>query len=133
MDDLSAQAIRVIDGAVEGVHLNIIEGDGLAKAILWSATGARFRSFHSLALQSGSQTIPLRHPTDCVYYVVEGQGDILDLNDEEAQLLGPGAMIHIDSGDGYRLRANAGEAMTVLGGPCPPDETLYAHLSVSGS
>jgi quercetin dioxygenase-like cupin family protein len=120
--------VRVIDSSVDGPELPIVVGPGSAKAVIWPGNGAKHRSMHLIRLQRGASTIDLRHPSDCVYYVLGGAGSIDNVASGETTALAEGAMLHIDAGDSYRLRAED-DAFTVLGGPCPADPSLYAHLA----
>ncbi|MEF2070589.1 hypothetical protein [Consotaella aegiceratis] len=107
----------------------MVEGDGNARVVLWPGNGGRFRSFQVITMKDGAATVELQHATDCVYYAVSGNGDVVDLTTGERQALVEGAMVHIDAGDRYRI--DAGDAgIEVLGGPCPPDEAFYAAFGV---
>jgi len=122
------ETVRVIDSALPSPELPIVEGAGTAKAVLWPGNGAITRTFQVIDLGAGARTIMLKHPSDAVYYVVGGAASVVDAATGQSQDLREGAMVHIDAGDGYRL-ANAGtEACRIIGGPCPPDPALYAHL-----
>jgi len=121
--------VRVIDTASSGADLPIIEKNGQARAVLWPGNGARFRTFQIISLLEGGSTRPLRHASDCVYYVIGGEGEVVDLDSGEASALDEGTMIHIDAGDRYQLRSRAG--VKLLGGPCPPDPELYAALATT--
>jgi len=122
-------SVRVFDSAGECPELPIIEGGGTAKAVVWPGNGATFRTMNVLALELGARTVELRHSKDCVYYVIEGEGVVVDICRGEAHALGEGNMVHIDAGDCYRLRASGSASLTVVGGPCPADEALYASLA----
>ena len=123
--------VRVIDTASGGPALPIIEKNGEARAVLWPGNGARFRSFQLISLREDGSTQALRHASDCVYYVIAGEGEIVDLGSDEVSPLGEGTMIHIDAGDSYRLRSVKG--VRLLGGPCPPDPALYAAIATVGA
>lgn len=130
---VSGQFVRVIDVGVEGEELAIIEGDGIARTHLSAANGAQFRSFQTILLQNGAATIPLSHSSDSVYYVVDGEGEVLDIASGETQDLVTGSMVHIDAGDRYSLRASATSTLNIVGGPCPPDRDLDAYLTNQGT
>jgi len=123
----SQETVRVIDSAAICPEIPLVEGVGNVKVLLWPGNGAEFRSFQVLELGKGAQTVPLCHGSDCVYYVMTGKGRIVDLSNEQNFELAEGAMVHIDSGDSYYLKAADG-VLTILGGPCPPDEALYSCL-----
>ena len=118
----------MIDSALPCPHLQIVEGSGIARAVLWPGNGALYRTFQVIDLEAGDKTVALKHPSDAVYYVAEGTASVVDAVTGQAQPLIEGAMVHIDAGDGYRL-VNAGAGVCrIIGGPCPPDPALYAHL-----
>jgi quercetin dioxygenase-like cupin family protein len=121
--------VMVVDGTDEATCpvVPIVEGDGEARAIIWPGMGARDRSMHRVRLAPGARTIPLEHPSEAVWYVVEGAGAVTDDQGGSPQDLDPGSMVHIGAGDGYRIVAG-GDGIVFVGGPCPPDPNLYAHL-----
>jgi len=124
----STQTVRVIDSAVNCPELSLVEGQGKAKVVLWTGNGAQFRSIQVFNLHAGDRLVPLQHKSDCVYYIVEGAGIIKNLaNNEELSLI-EGSIVHIDANDGYRIIAGE-KGIRFLGGPCPPDEALYATLN----
>ena len=107
-------------------ELPVVEGAGRAVALVWPGTGAALRSMHHVALAPGAGTVALRHPDEAVYYVQGGTGSVFGPEDGTRSLI-EGSMIHIGPGTSYRFAA--GEyGMALLGGPCPPDPALYAHL-----
>lgn len=123
-------AVQILDAGPDCPRLDIVEGDGEARAVVWPGTGATLRSLHRIALAPGSRTIALTHPSETVYYVIEGGGEAVDLDLDETHALVEGAMAHLDPGTAHRLRAGDG-GMVVVGGPCPPDPALYERLVTS--
>jgi quercetin dioxygenase-like cupin family protein len=119
--------IQVV-GLEQGPALAIIEGEGRAHAVIWPGMGARLRSIHRIELGGGARTIGLRHPSEAVYYVMDGTGEAVDLDAVERQALRPGSMVHIEPGTTYRLSAG-GDGMSLVGGPSPPDRALYEGLA----
>jgi mannose-6-phosphate isomerase-like protein (cupin superfamily) len=120
--------VRVIDSAVGCPEIPIVEGEGNAKVVLSPHNGATFRSFQLVTLQESARTIDLRHASNCVYYVIEGAGAIVDAAAGARIDLAEGHMVHIDAGDLYRIEAGH-TGIKVLGGPCPPDPSLYAGMT----
>ena len=120
--------VRVLSADDACPTLPIIDGEGTARAVVWPGSGAQHRSMHLISLPAGGSTIPMRHEMEAVYYVVSGSGLVVDTDDGTENPLIEGSMVHVEPGTGYRLRA-ADTAMEVLGGPCPPDPALYAHLA----
>ena len=102
--------------------------DGNAKLVLSPHNGASFRSFQLVSLAGGARTIELSHASDCVYYVIEGEGAVVDAASLARFDVAEGHMIHIDGGDRYRIEAGTA-GIKVIGGPCPPDPALYAGVT----
>lgn len=102
--------------------LPIVEGPGEALAIVWPGVGASLRSLHKISLQAGGKTIRMKHPGEAVYYVVNGSVSVSD--DTAGYLVTKGAMVFIEPGTAYTMAAHDG-ATELIGGPCPPDPTLY--------
>ncbi|CAH1694544.1 conserved hypothetical protein [Hyphomicrobiales bacterium] len=124
--------VRVVDSAIDCPDLPIIVGSGRAKAVMWPGNGALYRTFQVLDLEPNDQTIALVHPSDSAYYVAAGSGVIADLNSGERMPLVEGSMVHIDKGDHYRFEAAETAGLKLIGGPCPADPQLYAHLTTAG-
>jgi len=125
--EASTQEIQIV--ALEaGPTLEIIEGGGSAHAVIWPGMGARLRSIHRIELCAGARTVPLRHPSEAVYYVVQGSGEVLDMDGDGSQALRPGSMAHIDAGTTYSFTA-ADAGLSLVGGPCPPDPALYEGVA----
>ena len=124
---------RVLDRALvltpDGARpeLPLIDGGGTFRAVVWPGIGAVHRSLHHIALEPDASTVPLSHPSEAVYYVVEGDAVVVDLDDGERTDLTPGAMVLVEPGTTYRLAAGSAGA-TWVGGPCPPDPALYGDL-----
>ena len=127
MSSVPYSRVRVIDSAAGCPEIPIVEGEGNAKVVLSPHNGGTFRSFQLISLQQSARTVSLRHGSDCVYYVIEGTGCIVDEKDGARTEFAEGHMVHIDAGDSYRIEAGHG-GITVVGGPCPPDDSLYAGM-----
>lgn len=119
----SAPAVQVLD-TDDGPELPIVEGAGIARAIVWPGIGAEHRSLHRISLGEGAATVELRHPGEAVYYVLEGIGEAVDPTSGERHHLDPGSMVHIGPGTAYVIRATGG-SLELVGGPSPPDPDLY--------
>ncbi|MDQ6817464.1 MAG: hypothetical protein M3018_08670 [Actinomycetota bacterium] len=119
----SGDQIQILSAA-EGPRLAIVRGPGHAHAVVWPGMGANLRSIHSISLESGARTIELSHPSEAVYYVAAGSGEAIDVVTGAREKLGRGSMVHVDPGTAYVLSAGE-EGMRVVGGPSPPDLSLY--------
>jgi quercetin dioxygenase-like cupin family protein len=112
----------------DGPALAIVEGEGTAHAVIWPGIGAQLRSIHRIELARGASTIRLRHPSEAVYYVIEGSGETVDVDAAETKALRPGSMVHVDPGTTYVLSAGE-QGLSLVGGPSPPDPALYEGAS----
>lgn len=128
----SHNTVRVLNSAADCPDLPIVVGSGRAKVVMWPGNGAIHRTFHVIDLEQNDKTIDLAHPSDSAYYVAAGSGVIADLVSGERMPLIEGAMVHIDKGDRYRFEAAATAGLKLIGGPCPADPQLYAHLAKAG-
>ncbi|WP_213770857.1 hypothetical protein [Bradyrhizobium sp. dw_78] len=126
-----ANTARVVDSATGCPQIPIIIGTGNARVVMWPGNDAQFRTLQIITLERGARTIRLHHGSDAVYYVIGGAGSITDLGSSEVFPLVEGAMVHVDAGDAYQFTANDDQAIKILGGPCPADESLYADLAFS--
>lgn len=115
--------VVVVDGD-GGPALDIVAGDGSARAVVWPGVGARLRSMHRISLGPGARTVELSHPSDAVYFVITGSGSAADRSDGGEQALVEGSMVHIDAGTTYALLA-ADAGIEIVGGPAPADPALY--------
>lgn len=122
-----SESIQVVD-AVHSQEIPIVDGIGNAKVVIWPGMGARYRTFQMISLGDNSKTVQLCHPkSDAAYYVLKGQGKIVDIGTGQSQELGEGGMVHIDANDRYQFVAGS-SGIELLGGPCPADTTLYTGL-----
>lgn len=108
-----------------GPTLSIIDGEGLARAVIWPGLGATARSIHRITLGPSSRTVRLEHHGESVYYVMGGSGSVQGDDSPAQNGLVEGSMVHIGPGTGYRFAAGA-DGLEFFGGPCPADPALYA-------
>jgi mannose-6-phosphate isomerase-like protein (cupin superfamily) len=108
----------------DGPELDIVEGSGSARAILWPGTGAQLRAMHRIRLDAGAATVALAHPGEAVYAVLAGDGKVSDDDAGTVEPLETGSMVHVDAGTTYRLVAGDG-GLDLVGGPAPADHSLY--------
>jgi mannose-6-phosphate isomerase-like protein (cupin superfamily) len=120
--------ILVLDAA-SGPELNIVEREGTARAVAWPGVGAHLRAVHRIRLSAHGATVEMRHPSEAVYYVLDGDGAVEDRSDGTRVPLERGSVIHVDADTAYRISA-AGGGLDLMGGPAPADPALYEHLTV---
>lgn len=109
-------------------QLPLVESGGEARAIVWPGIGASMRSMHRFTLEQGGKTRTQSHTTEAVYYVMAGSGLVVDPNGGKPDPIVEGSMVHIEPGTAYQFDAGP-DGMVLLGGPCPVDPALYAHLA----
>jgi quercetin dioxygenase-like cupin family protein len=119
--------IRVVAESGKLASMPIIDSDGTAQALVWPGMGAHLRSMHRVSLSHGGRTVALRHPMEAVYYVIDGEVAVDDIEAGTGQRVGPGGMFLIDPGTSYRISA-VKDGTEIVGGPCPADPELYRHL-----
>jgi len=107
--------------------LLIVEHGGSARAVIWPGSGAQQRSMHLITLSAGGRTVDLTHRSECVYHVSAGGGIMMDLGGDESHEVVTGSMLFIEPDTQYQFVAGETGAL-LLGGPCPPDPSLYLHL-----
>ncbi len=119
--------VCVFDSGDDCPALPIVAGGGVARAAVWPGVGAKMRSMHRISLAPGSRTIELSHPMEAVYYILSGAGVVQDAAVGDDQSLIEGSMIFVEPNTRYAIQAGD-NGLEVMGGPCPPDPSLYAHL-----
>jgi quercetin dioxygenase-like cupin family protein len=118
MDQSLATSARIITPEMWGPELPVIVGRGSCREVVGARSGATLRSLYHLELRELSATVVLRHPSEAVYYVVEGSAQVGA--DGAPQVTVPeGGMIHIRPETPYALSTVAGTRL--IGGPCPVD------------
>ena len=125
---MSADLVQVLP-AEQGEPFDILAGAGLALVVVGPHMGARHRTMAVVTLDAGAATRELRHPSEAVWYVVEGQGRAVPAEGDAIDLE-PGAMVHAGPGAGYRIEAAADLPLRVVGGPSPPDPALHGQAAI---
>jgi quercetin dioxygenase-like cupin family protein len=107
-------AVAILKG---GEPLDVVASGGRAVAIAWPGNGSHHRSMHRIELDAGGETRPLRHASEAVYFVAQGAGAVGDSR------LKARDMVYVPRRTPYAFSAT--QPMTIYGGPCPPDGSLY--------
>jgi quercetin dioxygenase-like cupin family protein len=121
--------VLVVD-AEAGPELPLVVGEGVARAVIWPGIGAQLRSMQTISLGAGSRTVELSHPSDAVYAVIAGDGEVAEPGGGEPAALRDGSMFHVDAGTAYVVSAGAG-GMELVGGPSPADPALYRDVAAA--
>jgi quercetin dioxygenase-like cupin family protein len=117
---IDAPWAAMVLGTTDGPDVRVLEGAGRAHAVVWPGIGAQLRSMMRISLPPDARTLELSHPSDAVYYVIEGGGQVA------GEQLVEGSMVHVDRGTAYRFEAGDG-GLELVGGPAPADPALYAE------
>jgi quercetin dioxygenase-like cupin family protein len=112
----AAEGVQVL--GPDGPAIDLVEGEGSARALVWPEIGAAFRSMHLISLGAGARTHRQRHSDEAVYYVLGGSGTVAGEQLEE------GSFVHAGPGAEYVFEAGP-EGLELIGGPSPPDSSLY--------
>jgi hypothetical protein len=123
----SPTEVRVFADDPGSCPLDIVEGSGRAWAVAWPGVGAHLRSMHRLSLGPGAGTMVMRHPMESVYYLIEGTAMVEEVEAGIRHRLSAGSMFLVDPGTSYRVITDDQPA-ELVGGPCPPDPTMYPGL-----
>ena len=121
--------IRILHDDENCPELPIVEQGGRAWAVVWPGLGARLRSIHHISLEPNGRMTRLEHPMEAAYFMMEGSGTVTGAEPGDSQELTLGAMAHIGPDTPYLLQAGP-EGAEIVGGPCPADARMYAHLGI---
>lgn len=119
--------VQIVDADSTCPTLELVEGPGEARAVIWPGMGAHLRSLHLIELGEGAKTVQQQHPMEAVYYVIEGDALALDVSDGTRSPAPFGSMIFVEPGTAYEIHSD-GRPVRVVGGPCPPDPSLYQDI-----
>jgi quercetin dioxygenase-like cupin family protein len=126
---MSDLGIRVVRTGVDGIALPLVEGPGRMDALVWTGMGAVHRAMHRVALEPGGRTVRLHHRrSEAVYFVVRGTGLAVEDGRTITHPLRAGMMFHVAPETAYRIQTATGPLVCV-GGPCPPDQEMYAGIT----
>jgi quercetin dioxygenase-like cupin family protein len=120
---IPADGVQVL--GPDGPAVDLVEGSGSARALVWPGAGARMRSMHLISMSGGARTRPQRHADEAVYYVIGGSGHV---GPAEEGGLEEGSMVHVAPGVRYVFDAGD-DGLELVGGPSPPDPTLYGEAT----
>lgn len=120
--------VVILDDGPDCPELPLVASAGVARAVVWPGVGAYKRSLHRFSLSGGGVTVTQEHPSEAVYYVLDGTATVRDERLGTAHELIAGSMAHMTPGTAYVFTAGPGGA-ELVGGPCPADLALYEGLS----
>jgi quercetin dioxygenase-like cupin family protein len=90
--------------------------------IVWPGNGAWTATMNYVRMQPGEENSPHTHAeSEDTIVILEGRGSIDDLAHGETHEFRAGDVIHVPAGVRHAVRANRGENVVSVGGPCPAD------------
>jgi uncharacterized RmlC-like cupin family protein len=119
--------VQVIDSAGDLPTLPIVQGSGIARAVVWPGMGAESRSMHRITLEPGGRTVSLCHEGEAVYYVRAGVATVVDGDAPHPHVVAAGSMFFVEPNTAYAVMAGA-DRVELIGGPSPPDPALYESI-----
>jgi quercetin dioxygenase-like cupin family protein len=112
--------IQVLHQDRPALMLPIISAD--ARMIVWPGIGAWTATMNYVRMQPGEENSPHTHSgSEDTIVILEGRGSIDDLTSGETHEFRAGDVIHVPAGVRHAVRANRGQNVVSVGGPCPAD------------
>ena len=101
--------------------------DHRARLVVWPGIGAHTANMNYVRLAPGEENVPHSHAeSEDTIVILSGRGTVDDLTNGAALSFEAGDMIHVPVGLEHRVKADRGEAVESVGGPCPPDTAMLA-------
>jgi quercetin dioxygenase-like cupin family protein len=124
-------AIKVLHVDRDYVEIPLLQGGLTAKVVAWPGTGSFLSSMHFVSYEAGQKSVPHAHPySQDVFYIIEGHGSMVDTTNgnEIVQRVEPGSVVVVDPGTIHSVHADTW--LVNVGGPCPPDLTMYQRAGL---
>jgi quercetin dioxygenase-like cupin family protein len=113
-------SIAVLHQDRPALMLPLISAD--ARMIVWPGNGAWTATMNYVRMRPGEENSPHTHAeSEDTIVILEGRGSIDDLTHGETHEFRAGDVIHVPAGLRHAVRANRGENVVSVGGPCPAD------------
>jgi quercetin dioxygenase-like cupin family protein len=113
-------SITVLHQDEPALMLPLISAD--ARMIVWPGNGAWTATMNYVRMQPGEENSAHTHAeSEDTIVILEGRGSIDDLSHGETHEFQTGDVIHVPAGVRHAVRANRGENVVSVGGPCPAD------------
>jgi quercetin dioxygenase-like cupin family protein len=113
-------AIQVLHQERPALMLPIISAD--ARMIVWPGIGAWTATMNYVRMQPGEENTPHTHSeSEDTIVILDGRGSIDDLTSGQTHEFRAGEVIHVPVGVRHAVRANRGQNVVSVGGPCPAD------------
>jgi quercetin dioxygenase-like cupin family protein len=98
-----------------------------ARLVVWQGVGAHTANMNYVRLAPGEENVPHSHAeSEDTIVILSGRGTVDDLTNGAALTFEAGDVIHVPVGLEHRVKADRGEGVESVGGPCPPDTAMLA-------
>jgi quercetin dioxygenase-like cupin family protein len=116
-------AVRVFHRDTPDLQLPMISRD--ARLCVWPGVGAWDATMNYVVLEPGEENVPHVHPvSEDTIYILEGRGSVRDLTHDLVLEFEAGQAIFVPVGVQHQVRADRGERVVSVGGPCPADVAM---------
>ncbi len=115
--------IRVFHRDDVAPSLPMISAD--ARLLAWPGIGAMMANMNCVVLQPGEANVRHVHAdSEDTIYIVAGRGTVQNADTDQVLEFEAGDVVHVPPGVAHAVRADRGERIVSVGGPCPPDMTM---------
>ncbi|HEY4278548.1 MAG TPA: cupin domain-containing protein [Conexibacter sp.] len=122
-------AIRVYHRDRPDVRLPMIASD--ARLVVWPGVGAVSANMNYVRMQPGEENVPHTHmESEDTIFILSGKGTIEDLTHGLELPFEAGQAIQVPAGVRHKVKADRGEEIVSVGGPCPADFALLRAAGV---
>ena len=119
-ESIPVPSIKVLHQDEPALMLPLISAD--ARMIVWPGIGAWTATMNYVRMRPGEENSPHAHEeSEDTIVILEGRGSIDDLTHGQTHEFQAGDVIHVPAGVRHAVRANRGENVVSVGGPCPAD------------
>jgi quercetin dioxygenase-like cupin family protein len=116
-------SITVLHKDKPALMLPVISAD--ARMIVWPGNGGWTATMNYVRMRPGEENSAHVHAeSEDTIVILEGRGSIDDLTHRQTHEFRAGDVIHVPVGLWHAVRANRGENVVSVGGPCPADLVL---------
>ena len=122
-------AIRYFHRDEPGLMVPMISSD--ARLVVWLGAGAKTANMNFVVMEPGEANRPHIHAeSEDTIFILEGPGTIKDHSNDIVMEFSAGDVIHIPIGLEHAVRADRGERIISVGGPCPADTGMLRAIGV---
>jgi quercetin dioxygenase-like cupin family protein len=102
-----------------------------ARLVVWLGSGARTANMNFVVMEPGEENTPHIHAeSEDTIFILEGRGTLKDHTNDVVLDFQAGDVIHIPIGLMHAVRADRGEKIVSVGGPCPADTGMLRAAGV---